>query len=175
MRPRHPKITSCGYEQKTLDGGGRDTDSCLSSRGDVIVRLSLEFLLICILSVAAAPSDAHHSFAAEFDGTKPVRLIGTITKIEWTNPHSYFYLDVKDSKGQVSHWACESGNPGALSRRGWNKGDIRYGDKLIVDGYLAKDGSKFMDARRVTLPDGRVVYGGSAGDGGPGDTAAPGK
>ena len=81
-----------------------------------------------------------------------MRLVGTITKIEWTNPHSYFYLDVKDSKGHINNWACESGNPGALSRRGWKKGDIKYGDKLIVDGYLAKDGSRLIDARRVTLP-----------------------
>ena len=124
------------------------------------------------LLLGAAAAHAHHSFAAEFDGTKPVRLSGTITKIEWTNPHSYFYLDVPDSKGHINSWICESGNPGALSRRGWNKGDIKFGDKLIVDGYLAKDGSRFVDARRVTLPDGRTVYGGSAGDGGPEDPSA---
>jgi len=131
--------------------------------------------LTCLALINSIPCAAHHSFAAELDGTKPVRLIGTITRIEWTNPHSYFYLDVVDSKGHVSNWACESGNPGALSRRGWKKGDIKFGDKLVVDGYLAKDGSKFIDARRVTLPDGRVVYGGSAGDGGPGDPVSQGK
>jgi len=99
--------------------------------------------------------------------------VGKITKIEWTNPHSYFYLDVKDSKGNVSNWGCESGNPGALSRRGWKRGDIKIGDILIVDGFLAKDGSHLIDARRVTLPDGRTVYGGSPGDGGPEDQSSP--
>jgi hypothetical protein len=143
--------------------------------GSKALHVRILLALACVAALNSVPSAAHHSFAAEFDGTKPVRLIGTITRIEWTNPHSYFYLDVVDSKGQVSNWACESGNPGALSRRGWNKGDIKFGDKLVVDGYLAKDGSKFIDARRVTLPDGRVVYGGSAGDGGPGDSPTPGK
>ena len=131
------------------------------------------FAAVALLA-AAVPMWAHHSFAAEFDGNKPVRLVGTITKIEWTNPHTYFYVDVADSKGAVHNWACEAGNPGALTRRGWKKGDIKFGDKLIVDGYLAKDGSRLIDARRVTLPDGRTVYGGSAGDGGPGDTGSDG-
>jgi Family of unknown function (DUF6152) len=110
---------------------------------------------------------AHHSFAAEFDAQKPARLVGAITKIEWTNPHTYFYLDVKNSKGIISNWGCEAGNPGALSRRGWKRGDIKIGDTLIVDGFLSKDGSHLIDARRVLLPDGRSLYGGSPGDGGP--------
>ncbi len=111
---------------------------------------------------------AHHSFAATFDGTKPIRLVGSLTKIEWTNPHSYFYLDVKDEKtGKVTPWTLEAGSPGALSRRGFKRGDIKVGDTLIVDGYRAKDGSNLADARRVQLPDGRFVSGASAGDGGP--------
>ena len=112
---------------------------------------------------------AHHSFAAEFDGSRSLRLKGVLTKIEWTNPHSYFYIDVTDENGKVVNWGCEAGAPGALSRRGFKKGDIKLGDTLIVDGYRAKDGSNILDARRVTLPDGRIVSGGSPGDGGPGD------
>jgi len=129
---------------------------------------------LTLLGLAVSvPVFAHHSFASEFDASKAIRLVGTLAKIEWTNPHSYFYLDVKDEKGNITHWACEGAAPGALSRRGFKKGDIKLGDTLIVDGYRAKDGSNLIDARRVTLPDGRTIYGGTPGDGGPGDTAAP--
>jgi len=127
-------------------------------------------ILVVALSIApAAPLLAHHSFAAEFDGTKAIRVRGALTKIEWTNPHTYFYVDAKDESGNVEKWACEAGSPGALSRRGFKRGDLKLGDVVIVDGYRAKDGSRLMDARRVTLPDGRIVSGASAGDGGPGD------
>ena len=127
--------------------------------------------VLLILSAAVAltvPVLAHHSFAAEFDGSKAIRVEGKLTKIQWTNPHSYFFIDVTDESGKVVNWGCEGGAPYALSRRGFKRGDIKLGDTIIVDGYRAKDGSNLMDARRVTLPDGRNVSGASAGDGGPG-------
>jgi hypothetical protein len=125
-------------------------------------------LCAAILAVAwvAAPR-AHHSFAAEFDATKAIRVTGTLAKVEWTNPHTYFYVDVKEDNGTVTRWACESGAPGALSRRGFKRSLLKLGDTLIVDGYRAKNGANLMDARRVTLPDGQVLSGASAGDGGP--------
>jgi hypothetical protein len=132
----------------------------------------MKLTLACLaaaLFAAAAPLGAHHSFAAEFDASQAIRITGTLGKIEWTNPHSYFYVDVKGDDGSVVRWGCEAGSPGALSRRGFKRGDLKLGDTVVVDGYRAKDGSNFMDARRVTLPDGRVVSGASAGDGGPGD------
>lgn len=126
------------------------------------------FLLLVLVLCLAVPLLAHHSFAAEFDASQALRVTGTLAKIEWTNPHSYFYVDVKDEAGTVTRWSCEAGSPGALSRRGFKKGDVKLGDTIVVDGYRAKDGSHLMDARRVTLPDGRIVSGASAGDGGPG-------
>jgi uncharacterized protein DUF6152 len=127
-------------------------------------------LLVAIaigLSSASAQLAAHHSFAAEFDASKAIRITGTLTKVEWTNPHIYFYLDAKDEQGNPVRWTCESGAPGALSRRGFKRGDLKLGDTIVVDGYRAKNGANLVDARRVTLPDGRIVSGASAGDGGP--------
>lgn len=115
---------------------------------------------------------AHHSFAAEYDASKAIRVTGVISKVEWTNPHSYIYIDVKDEQGNLVTWTCEGGAPNALSRRGFRKNSIKLGDTITIDGYGAKDGSHLMDARRITLTDGRSFYSGSPGDGGPGD---PGK
>lgn len=121
---------------------------------------------------AGSPVEAHHSFAAMYDANKPIRLVGRLTRVEWTNPHSYFHLEVTDAQGRKTVWACEGAGPGALSRRGFSRSDIQVGDTIVVDGYLAKSGGRIIDARRITLSDGRSVSGGTPGDGGPGDAAA---
>ena len=124
-------------------------------------------LAAVVVATAASQLAAHHSFAAQYDPTKAVRISGTLSKIEWTNPHTYFYVDVKEDDGKVTTWGCEGAAAGQLSRRGFKKGDVKIGDTIIIDGYRARDGSHLMDARRMTLSDGRVVAGGSPGDGGP--------
>jgi len=133
------------------------------------MKFRFALLLALALSISAIPAYAHHSFAAEFDGTKPVHLVGKITRVEWTNPHTYFYIDVVDAQGKITNWGVEGASPGALSRRGWKREDLKIGGKVVVEGYRAKNGSNLADGRLVTLPDGRKVYGGSPGDGGPGD------
>jgi len=134
---------------------------------NTVMKLRIVILVASLSLAAGVPLLAHHSFAAEFDASKAIRVTGTLTRVQWTNPHTYFYIDVKDENGNVSKWSCEAGAPGALSRRGFKRGDLKLGDMVVVDGYRAKDGSRLMDARRVTLPDGRIVSGASAGDGGP--------
>jgi hypothetical protein len=131
------------------------------------MKTRLTIAVTVVVLTAAGRLLAHHSFAAQYDATKAIRLTGTLTKVEWTNPHTYFYLDVKEDSGEVVKWGCEAGSPGALSRRGFKRGDLKLGDTIIVDGYRSRDGSRLIDARRVTLADGRIVSGASAGDGGP--------
>jgi DNA/RNA endonuclease YhcR with UshA esterase domain len=118
--------------------------------------------LAIVLGVAAVPAIAHHSFAAEYDAAKPVTLTGTVTKVEWMNPHARFYIDVKDDTGKVSNWEFELGSPNGLMRRGWTRNSLKEGDVVTVDGSLAKDGSKLANARKIKLADGRQVFAGSA-------------
>ena len=109
---------------------------------------------------ADRPVTAHHSFAAEYDSTKPITLTGTVTKVEWMNPHVYFYLDVKDDAGVVAHWAIEGGAPTSLYRAGWRRESLKFGDVVTVHGFLARDGSKLANMRTAILADGREVFGG---------------
>lgn len=118
--------------------------------------------LAIVLGVAAVPAIAHHSFAAEYDAAKPVTLTGTVTKVEWMNPHARFYIDVKDDAGKVNNWEFELGSPNGLMRRGWTRNSLKEGDVVTVDGSLAKDGSKLANARKIKLADGRQVFAGSA-------------
>ena len=126
-----------------------------------------------VLSAAALPVLAHHSFAAEFDASKPITLVGVVTKVEWMNPHTHFYMDVKDESGKVTNWDLETGSPNALSRRGWTRHSLNEGDMVTVQASRAKDGSNLASARTVKLADGRSVFAGSADDGGPGSTSGP--
>ena len=120
------------------------------------------------LLLAAVPVFAHHSFSAEFDVKQPVTLKGTVTKVEWTNPHVWIYLDVTDAQGAVQHWQCENGAPNALSRMGWTRHSLNVGDQVTIEGFRAKNDERTANARQIILPDGRKVFSGSAEDGGPG-------
>jgi hypothetical protein len=121
------------------------------------------------LLLSVEPVLAHHSFAAEFDAKRPVKLRGTITRMEWINPHAWIHIDVKGPDGKIVNWMIEAGTPNTLFRRGLTKDSLEPGTEILVDGYLSKDGSNRANGRDVTFPDGRKLFLGSSGTGAPYD------
>ena len=125
------------------------------------------FAALCLV-LAPVVAQAHHSFAAQYDSTKQVTLQGTISKVEWMNPHVYFYVDVPDETGKLVNWAVEGGAPNVLYREGWKPTSLKAGDKVTITGSRAKNGSNLINATSFKLPDGRCVFAGTSGPGGTG-------
>jgi hypothetical protein len=127
--------------------------------------------LIAALGMLLAPGTvaAHHAFTAEFDADQPVHLRGTVTKVEWTNPHAWIHLDVKGEGGQTTAWKVEAGAPNALLRRGFTKNYLPPGTEIVVQGFRAKDGSNRANGSNLTTPDGKRLFLGSSNTGAPGD------
>ena len=126
------------------------------------------------LLAAVSPVWAHHAFAAEYDAKKQVRLEGTVTQMEWINPHAWIHIDVTGPDGKVTSWMVEGGSPNILLRRGFNKNTLEKGQHIIVDGFQAKDGSNRASGSNITYPDGKKLFLGSSGTGAPVDPG-PGK
>jgi hypothetical protein len=128
---------------------------------------SLAAAVCATILLSAAPIVAHHSFEAEYDRKQPVTLKGKVTKVEWQNPHVYYYVDVADDKGTVVNWAVEVGAPNGLYRAGWRRDSLKIGDQVTVEGFRAKAGGPHINGSSVVLADGRKVFSGQ-NDGGPG-------
>jgi Family of unknown function (DUF6152) len=133
-------------------------------------KLFLPILAIVLLSATGGRILAHHAFSSEFDAEKPVKLKGTVTKMEWVNPHAWIHIDVKDADGKVVSWMIEAAAPNAMLRRGFTKDSLPAGSEIVVEGFQAKDGSNTGSGRNLTFADGRTLFMGSAGTGAPSDT-----
>ena len=129
-----------------------------------MLRSFTALLVTAMTALVAQPTAAHHSFAAEFDANSPIELTGTVTKVEWANPHTFFYIDVTTPKGEVENWALEMGSPNGLMRRGWTRDSMKIGDVVTVTGSRAKNGSTLGNARSVTLSSGKQLFAGSSQD-----------
>jgi Family of unknown function (DUF6152) len=134
------------------------------------MRTRLATLVLCVSMSLSPTVFAHHAFSSEFDANKPVKIKGTVSRIEWINPHSWIHVDVKEADGKITKWMVEGGSPNALIRRGVTAQLLKVGMEVVVDGYQAKDGSNRANGRDITLADGRKLSVGSAGTGAPGDT-----
>jgi hypothetical protein len=130
---------------------------------------TLFVLLVAGIASGTSRLAAHHAFAAEFDATKPIKLKGTVVKMEWINPHTWLHIDVKQPNGKTERWMIEGGPPNALYRRGFNKDSLPVGSEILVEGFQAKDGSHRGNGRELTFSDGRRLFVGSSGTGAPGE------
>jgi hypothetical protein len=151
----HPEIISNAGQKRSCRTNRRTKERSMRSR---------LIALVCAATAVgyAPPAAAHHSFAAQFDGDKPVVLRGVVTKVDWRNPHIWVYLDVREADGKVTKWECEGGAPNALTRQGWSRDNLKLGEELTVDGWRAKDGTNTCNARTWKLANGQPVLAGSS-------------
>jgi hypothetical protein len=126
-------------------------------------KVLLAGMSVCLVVLVAVPLMAHHSFAAQYDRSKPATLTGPVTKLDWINPHARFFMDVKGTDGKVVNWEVELGPPAMLMRNGWTKSALAIGESVTVNGSLAKDGSHLLNATTVTMSNGKRVFAGSSG------------
>ncbi len=140
---------------------------CSLGRYEIHMQKKIAFAIAAVIMLTAWPAAAHHSFSAVFDQNKPAAFTGVVTKVEWSNPHAWFYVDVKDENGKMKSYACETGPPNILIRNGWKKDSLKVGDMVSVKAYRAKDGTDTFSTREILLPDGKKVFSGSNADDAP--------
>ncbi|HEY7447559.1 MAG TPA: DUF6152 family protein [Vicinamibacterales bacterium] len=131
------------------------------------MRMKFLVAVIAVMVLELAPLVAHHAFNSEFDSKRPIKLRGTVTKMEWINPHAWIHVDVKKPDGSVEKWMIEAGTPNTLFRRGFTKNSLQAGTEVLIDGYQSKDGSLRANGRDLTLPNGQTLFLGSSGTGAP--------